>query len=286
MDGAELAALADGIKGFEGWKVGETRQLSAGEHAMSGSPVVAEKAADDHPRLPARILTEPVGAASAHVRAPAIASARSDETGHRTHGGAHVESVQRSLRELGYRGKDGLHLVVDGAAGHQTHHAILAFQQAHHLHPDGIVGKHTLAALEHARHSPLLSEATHPQHGLYVQALHGVHALPGKTFGGAREQHNAAATLTVAAHAAGLRRIDHVVLGTDAVRLFAVEGRMDDPAHRRVHVDRVQAIAQTVEHGTRAMERAVMQEPLHAHAAFVAMQEQVDHRGVTVGVRP
>ena len=198
----------------------------------------------------------------------------------------HVESVQRSLRELGYRGTGGHHLVVDGSAGHQTHHAIVAFQHAHHLHPDGIVGQHTLAALERARHSPLLSEATHPQHDLYLQALHGVHGLLGNTFGSAREQRNAAATLTGAAHAAGLHRIDHVVLGTDAVRLFAVEGRLDDPAHRRVHVDRVQAVAQTIEQGSRAMERAPVQEPRHSHAAFVAMQEQVDHHGVTLGIRP
>ena len=61
---------------------------------------------------------------------------------------------------------------------------------------------------------------------------------------------------------------------------------MEDPGHRRVHVDRVHAVTQTVEQVTRSMERTAVQEPLHSHAAFVAMQEQVDHRGVALGVRP
>jgi hypothetical protein len=160
----------------------------------------------------------------------------------------------------------------------------MALQQAHHLRVDGVVGKHTLAALEHARHSPLLTEATHPQHALYVQALHGIRHLPGAMFDSAQAQHNAAATLTVAAHAGGLRRIDHVVLGTDAIRLFAVQGRMDDPAHRRVHVDREQAVTQSVEHATLALQTSGrVQESVHAQAFA---QAEVALRDVTPAMRP
>jgi hypothetical protein len=116
--------------------------------------------------------------------------------------------------------------------------------------------------------------------------LHGVRKLPEAMFVGARAQHNAAASLTVAAHASGLRRIDHVVLGTDAVRLFAVQGRMDDPAHRRAHVDRMQAVAQTVEHATQAMQRPAMApEVTHAHA-FAAAQVEAANRDVAPGMRP
>ncbi|WP_159015362.1 peptidoglycan-binding domain-containing protein [Cognatiluteimonas profundi] len=195
-----------------------------------------------------------------------------------------TSGLQRQLNHLGYHGTHGHRLAADGHFGHNTKHAVMAFQQAHHLHVDGVVGKHTLAALEHARHSPLLSEATHPQHALYAQALHGVRRLPEAMFGSARAQHNAAATLTVAAHASGLHRIDHVVLGTDAVRLFAVQGRMDDPAHRRAHVDRMQAVTQTIEHATLAMQKPAMApEPARAHA-FVAAQAGITHRDVTPGM--
>ena len=263
MRGSYLADIGHGLAPGDAWRsvTGQVEDLPAIEVATSNLERSSSSPAHPHPsRPPDHVVT--------HVADNSILH------------------VQHTLARLGYSGAHAEHIVADGHFGPQTKHAVLAFQQAHHLHPDGIVGKHTLAALEHARHAPLLSEATHPQHGLFVQALHGVHALPGKTFGSAHEQHNAAASLTVAAHAAGLHRIDHVVLGTDAVRLFAVEGRMDDPAHRRVHVDRMQAITQTVEQGTRAMERVAMQEPVHSHAAFVAMQEQVDHRGATLGIRP
>ncbi|MFS8441182.1 hypothetical protein EIQ03_08720 [Xanthomonas campestris pv. raphani] len=40
--------------------------------------------------------------------------------------------------------------------------------------------------------------------------------------------------------------MDHVVMGKTG-NVFAVEGRMDDPAHKRVHVDVEQAIKTPVE---------------------------------------
>lgn len=43
-----------------------------------------------------------------------------------------------------------------------------------------------------------------------------------------------------------LTRVDHVVMGKTG-NVFAVEGRMDDPAHKRVHVDVEQAIKTPVE---------------------------------------
>jgi hypothetical protein len=273
MDGAELSALADGIKGFEGWKVGETRQLAVAGHAKSGAaPVADHDVGGKTPQPAAHFKSGSIARAARHADAmgSAPASARPDSPPHHRH----VELVQRSLRELGYRDAHGHPLVVDGSSGPRTHHAIRAFQHAHHLHPDGIAGKLTIAALERARHAPLLSEATHPQHALYVQALHGVEALPVAVFANAHARHNAAAALTVAAHAQGLRRIDHVVLGIDAVRLFAVQGGLDDPAHRRTQVDRVQASAQSVEHSTRALEQgtavdqpALAQARAAAHAA-------------------
>lgn len=43
-----------------------------------------------------------------------------------------------------------------------------------------------------------------------------------------------------------LTRVDHVVMGKTG-NVFAVEGRLDDPAHKRVHVDVEQAIKTPVE---------------------------------------
>ncbi|WP_144511267.1 peptidoglycan DD-metalloendopeptidase family protein [Bacillus sp. FJAT-22090] len=55
-----------------------------------------------------------------------------------------VVIIQQLLGTLGY------HIVVDGIAGTETETVIKAFQQAHSLTADGIVGENTLAALNHA----------------------------------------------------------------------------------------------------------------------------------------
>lgn len=57
-----------------------------------------------------------------------------------------------------------------------------------------------------------------------------------------RDRHPAAQNYSYASNA--LNRIDHVVLSKDGQNLFAVEGRLDDPAHKRAMVD-VAAAAQT-----------------------------------------
>src|SRR3546814_15771288 len=44
-----------------------------------------------------------------------------------------------------------------------------------------------------------------------------------------------------------LRRVDHVVRGTNGTNLFAVEGQLTDPAHLRTHVATAQSIRTPVE---------------------------------------
>ncbi len=141
------------------------------------------------------------------------------------------------------------------------------FQHAHRLHVDGVAGKETLAALVDARHSPLLSEATHPAHPLYTQMLHGIGKLPHGTFESEDEQRNLAVALTIAAHVSGFKKVDHVVLGTNGVNVFAVQGRLDDPAHLRTHMDRVQAMTNVVDHSSLGLQEAVHMHPhpVHAH---------------------
>ncbi len=58
-----------------------------------------------------------------------------------------VQTAQRILNELkdgsGYRGEDGKKLTVDGDFGTNTDHAVRAYQKAHGLTVDGIIGQNT-----------------------------------------------------------------------------------------------------------------------------------------------
>jgi len=199
-----------------------------------------------------------------HEEPPLRSAARLDETGYRVH------EIQRTLATLGYHDLKGDVLGADGFFGPNTRHAVKSFQRAHGLHVDGIVGEHTLAALENAQRWPLLSEATHPHHTLYDQVAQGIHRVP--QLHGKKDLDNAAVALAVAADAAGMRCIDHVVLGSDGVNLFAVQGRLDDPAHRRVHVELAHAMAHPAEHHSMSMA------PAHLHAV-AAQQQAVQQRG-------
>lgn len=69
------------------------------------------------------------------------------EGGHLSAGdsGAQVETLQQALKQLGlYDGK------VDGDFGQGTQDAVIAFQNAHNLTADGIVGQETAAAINQA----------------------------------------------------------------------------------------------------------------------------------------
>jgi hypothetical protein len=60
------------------------------------------------------------------------------------HGNA-VKELQRALRSLGYTVG-----TIDGVFGASTKNALIAFQTAHHLTPDGVLGPATRAALLNA----------------------------------------------------------------------------------------------------------------------------------------
>lgn len=190
-----------------------------------------------------------------------------------------IERQQKQLNRLGYSGAEKGPLAIDNHLGPNTLHAIKSFQHAHHLHVDGIVGRHTLDALEDAQRWPLLSEATHPQHRLYTQVEQSLRKLPGHGHAGDRGIENAAVALTIAAHASGLQQVDHVVLGVNGINLFAVQGRMEDPGHRRVHVELAQAIAHPADHRTVGMVH-----PEHAHALAMA-QRHATPRAPVVAVQ-
>lgn len=54
-----------------------------------------------------------------------------------------VKTVQRILKDVGYKGKDGKPLTVDGVYGTNTIYAVKAFQKKQGLTQDGIVGEDT-----------------------------------------------------------------------------------------------------------------------------------------------
>lgn len=62
-------------------------------------------------------------------------------------------ALQRGLNQLGYRDAHDRSLVEDGAYGRGTRAAVTAFQRDHGLHPDGIAGPRTLAAIDEAGRS-------------------------------------------------------------------------------------------------------------------------------------
>jgi len=79
--------------------------------------------------------TTPAASASQSVTAPTTTLKPGDT-------GAQVKTLQRELKALGYAIG-----AIDGSYGSQTSKAVSAFQTAHHLTADGIVGPQTLQAL-------------------------------------------------------------------------------------------------------------------------------------------
>jgi peptidoglycan hydrolase-like protein with peptidoglycan-binding domain len=62
--------------------------------------------------------------------------------------GAEVTRLQQRLNTLGFRDAEGRALQADGRFGERTEQAVIAFQRARGLEPDGVAGPRTLSALE------------------------------------------------------------------------------------------------------------------------------------------
>lgn len=182
--------------------------------------------------------------------------------------GNEVRTLQQRLGELGYAGPGGT-LRVDGVFGQGTQAAVAAFQRDHHLISDGMVGlltwhqldvQHGLRATPAHAGSPVapkpappaqLNHPSHPDYGLFQQALDGIRELDAKhgrnsdvlsaQLGGA---------LAAAAKAAGLHRIDRVLLSADGSRVFASQQDMVGIFQRHAAVDTVQAVHTPLEQST------------------------------------
>lgn len=164
--------------------------------------------------------------------------------------GPDVKHIQELLNKFGYRDSHGNPITSDGDFGQKTKEAVQAFQRAHGLEDDGIIGARTMEALKRAEQSPLLSSPNHPDHRLYQQALSGIEKLPPNSFQNDLERQNAAATIVFEAKVSGLRQIDNVVLSNNGNGIFAIQGAMNDPAHHRIHIDKSHAVAEPIEKST------------------------------------
>lgn len=173
--------------------------------------------------------------------------------------GDEVVALQANLGKLGITDAHGQALQSDGTFGPDTREAVRAFQRVHGLTSDGVVGPKTLQALGEAiRQQPAgLADRTHAGHPLFCQALEKVHLIDARCGRTPDElSSNLAGSLAAAAQARGLARIDHVVLGENATRAFAVQGELDSPFRRFASVDILQAVATPLEKSSAAFPAA------------------------------
>ena len=180
-----------------------------------------------------------------------------------------IRQLQDTLNNLGYRDKEGRALREDGGFGDRTKEAVQAYQQAHGLKADGVVGPQTLEALAKSKEAPLLSDPRHPDNALYQQAVKGMEQLGPQAFKNRQELENAAGATVFEAKASGLTRIDHVLQSSNGTGLFAVQGAPTDPAHHRVHLDKAQAAAEPMEKST-----AQVQQEIQSQQPQVQQQER------------
>lgn len=104
----------------------------------------------------------------------------------------------------------------------------------------------TTAAIEKPQ-APLLSNASHPDHGLYQQAMKGLEQMPAGAFKSAQERENVAAAIAFEAKVSGISQIDHVKPLGNGPGMFVVQGALEDPSHKRIYVDQQQVADQSVQ---------------------------------------
>lgn len=102
----------------------------------------------------------------------------------------------------------------------------------------------------------------HPDHGLYQQVRAGVERLDAqhhRSFDATSER--ISASLTALARKHGLQQVDHVLLSVATPsgqpaghNIFVVQGRLDDPAHRRVHMATAEAAQMPLEQAFRSLD--------------------------------
>lgn len=183
------------------------------------------------------------------------------------HQGAHGEAVskmQGDLAALGYTDAKKQAIKPDGDFGPGTKAALEKFQSEHGLKPDGVAGPKTLEALNKAAHPPLpgLADSRNPGNAMYNQALanvRGIDAAHGRSSD--QQSNNFAGALTASAKAAGLERIDHVVMSDDGKRAYAVQGDLNSPFKRMAEVDVAKAVATPLQQSSAEFQKHSQPQP-------------------------
>lgn len=115
----------------------------------------------------------------------------------------------------------------------------------------------------HDRDTTRMDEPGHPGYSLFKDAQRGVHeqdARVGRTPDQASD--HLAGSLATQMHAAGGSRIDAVLMSNDAAHTFAVQGKVDDPAHLRVTVATVAAMNTPLEQSSHQLETGAASQQL------------------------
>lgn len=176
-------------------------------------------------RSPAERLGAPATVGSGADASSAQTNRSADADGQLRHGedGPPVARLQQRLADLGYRGKDGKPLAIDGDFGDNTRFALRAFQRETGLEGKGVAGPKTGLALERAERA-LMSHPSHPHHALYTQVLEKVHAEErAKGIPSGHHSKRIAAALAVECLREGITRVDRVELNRDTTLVRGVE---------------------------------------------------------------
>lgn len=164
--------------------------------------------------------------------------------------GEHVRELQLALDRFGIRDGQGRPLVADGQFGARTRQAVENFQLWNGFETSGVADREMLQLFRDPSHS------AHPEHATYLRIRSGIRTIDegnGKAYDeGSERISRCLLALCRGADGVVLRRVDHVVSGTSG-NLFAIEGRLDDPAQRRVVVRAAEAASIPVEESDRRL---------------------------------
>ena len=197
----------------------------------------------------------------------------------------YAEQVRHDFRELAQRSAPVAQVAGRGTL--EASHTIVA--GASHLGQDAVTGaralgmvpeygagavwesRKTSSQLDGLLHAPRLTEASHPDHAMFQQALKGVYAVDAST-GRKPDQmsENLAGALTVEARRTGMNRVDQVVMNDDFSRAYAVQGEANSPFKKFAEVPTEVGIATSLEQSSRDWQQAAAQnaaqEPDVSHA--------------------
>lgn len=213
---------------------------------------------------------------------------------HMTFNMSHLRLSEKLLEEKGIdlgRNNTGQQAYYDSSSNPPTSH-LFQHTISTHQHTNPILAE----TVQEDRSRPELQASTlnpddpsHPNHAMLGRIRAGVRAIEeniGKCYGEAseritrsllaackdnREMYSGERDISLSCYA--LNRVDHVVMGTTG-NIFAVEGRLDDPAHSRAYVPVAQALQIPVEQSDRKLEMANQQ---IAQEQVMALQQMQAH---------